>query len=708
MPLPRPLDSRSGPLPFRPLPRSRRGLALRLAVPLAGVAAAAGLAAGLTGPGAVAETAYLAFAAGLVLLAAGAVAERVAVPVLGTAAVVALTWLLPADPARGFLVEGAAALTLGLAVAGRLGRSVGSGRSGRSVRLASTDGLAALLRPVPALGLAFGLQALLRADELLAPPSAAWALVVYAALPAAAACAVLLLARLDGPVPAALAAATVLVLGPGFRPATVTALTALAAAAVLFGERGRLERQIPAGSSLLGLLGRFKLSKPEPPAQEAPPPDTPGRWPTALARVAAALVLAIPAAWSPSAAFVAAVAGGAFALRRHRWAAPVLCLVAAGGAWTATLAWGGRPLAEALPVALAIPLAVPVLIWPARNRIGMAVTAVVLAVVAAIMVSVDGALAAPGALAAASVALGTMEIEEEPRQGGAPRPAAAVQAAWSGILLTGAALVGAYPWLRQAPLDTILGSLGLGVDWRSAVLLPALVLIVIGAVLGAAAALAHVTADWWSPARQARRRAPALAAALTATLAALALLFQIPGTGLELIRGSSPVVLTGPDVTWTAQLPTSPGGPAGTPVGTIVLDSALGNAADLAPGTPVATLALRWVDRPERVWTLRAGTETGEWSTDRSRRLGEAVPVTPPPWRSWIPEEGTFFGHRYRTTLRVMETQSDEAEATAPTLETMTAGAADGAARADRIEIRLRPDLPGDVVLTIFRLELGS
>ena len=140
--------------------------------------------------------------------------------------------------------------------------------------------------------------------------------------------------------------------------------------------------------------------------------------------------------------------------------------------------------------------------------------------------------------------------------------------------------------------------------------------------------------------------------------------------------------------------------PAGTPVRTIVLDSALGNAADLPPGTPVATLALRWVDRPERIWTLRAGEETGEWAADRTRRQGEAEPVIPEPWRSWIPGEGPFFGHRYRAELRL----------TGPSFPLGPAAGGDRsrvAARADRIELRLRPDLPPGVVLTVFRLELS-
>ena len=610
-----------------------------MAAPLAGMVAMAALAAGLSDPTAAAETGFLAFATGIVLLASGAVAAGATVPLLGTAAVVALTWIVPAGPARGFLVEATAALALMLAA---LDRSAGQG------------GLAALLRPVPALGLAFGLQALLRADELLAPPSATWALVVYAALPTLGALAALALARLDGPAPAALAAAAVLVLGPGFRPATVTALVALAAATVLLGERGTLERL---------LSGAPTVSTPSPRWLDLSPAGPAGRWLRPLARLGAALLLVAPVSWSPSAAFVSILAGVAFALRRRLWAAPLCSGVAVAGAWAATLAWGGRPLAEAALLAAVVPLTVPALSWPGRGRserVGLSATALVLAVAAAIMVPVDGALAAPGALAAAAVAVEARDPES--RRQGAPRPATTLQGIWSTLLLTGAALAGAYPWLRPAPLATVLAVLGIPAGWVGASLVVALALVVIGAASGAAAL-------WPSS------RAPRWSAAAAGSLAALALLLQVPGTGVELVRDGAPVVLAGSERTWSASLdgggsaatglarslagPSSGSAgsiaPAGTPVRAIVLDSALGNAAELPPGTPVATLALRWVDRPERIWTLRAGEETGEWAADRTRRQGEAQPVIPAPWRSWIPGESPFFGHRYRTELRLTE-----------------------------------------------------
>jgi len=706
MPLDKSLDSRSGPLPPRTLPRSRTRsrarlrakISLLLAVPLAGVVAMSALAAGLSDPAAAAETSYLAFAAGLVLLATGAVAESVRVPVLGTTAVVALVWLVPAGPSRGFLVEAAAALALAFAALQRAGLTRSASPTGGARGRDGVTGTAALLCPVPALGLAFGLQALLRADELLAPRSIGWTLAVYAALPVLGALAALALARLDGPAPAALAAGTVLLLGPGFRPATVTALVALAAAAVLLADRGALDRFL----GQPGLFGRAGLAD--------RPDDSPAAALRRLApilrpltRVAAVGLLTAPAAWSPSTAFIAALAGMAFALRRRAWSAPLCCAVAAGGAWASILTWGGRGLPEAAALAAAVPLAVPALVrpvlaWRDRERIGLAVTSLVLAIAAAIMVPVDGALAAPGALAAAAAAAGATgpSVSIGSRGRHAPRAAIALQGTWSALLLTGAALAGAYPWLRPAPLATVLASLGLAADWTGAVVVLVLALAILGA--------APVAAALWHRLDRARAhrslvRTPSLTVAVVGALAALALLLHVPGTGLELIRASTPVVLSGGTDGWSATLDGATAGPssAGGRVRAIAVDSSLSNAADLPFGTPVATLALQRSDRPERIWILRAGEETGEWAADRSRRLGQAMPAAPAPWRSWIPDEGRFFGHRYRTELRVSEPLDAPGEN----------GDGFASGRIERVELRLRPDLPPDVALTVFRLELS-
>jgi hypothetical protein len=117
-------------------------------------------------------------------------------------------------------------------------------------------------------------------------------------------------------------------------------------------------------------------------------------------------------------------------------------------------------------------------------------------------------------------------------------------------------------------------------------------------------------------------------------------------------------------------------------VRTIVLDSALANAAAVPHGTPVATLRLRDPDRADRLWTLRMGEETGEWAADRPD-LRSQRPPAPEPWLSWVAEGGSFFGHRYRALRRLAEPVA-----------------------ARRVELSLRPDLPPGVELSVFHLEL--
>jgi len=56
---------------------------------------------------------------------------------------------------------------------------------------------------------------------------------------------------------------------------------------------------------------------------------------------------------------------------------------------------------------------------------------------------------------------------------------------------------------------------------------------------------------------------------------------------------------------------------------------------------------------------------------------------TADPWTSWVSETGGFFGRRYRSLHRLEE----------PTT-------------ADEVEIALRSDLPEEVELTVFHLEL--
>jgi len=626
---------------------------LRLIPPLVGVAAVLSLAAAQRSPEAAAETAYLAFAAGVPLLAAGAVALGVAVPVLGTGAAVALAWLVPTGPVRGALVGTVAAAVLALAALDRAGLL--RGMPDREGRRGGTP-LAALLRPVPALGLAFGLQALLRADELLAPPSAFFALVVYVALPAVGALAALALARLESPATAALATAAALVAGPGFRPASVVALVALAAAPVALG------RELPPGLERLG---------------RAP-------------RIAAALLLVAPAAWNVEAAVLAALAGCMLALRDRPSVVALGALGGLGGALALAAARSGgagtglgADLAAALATSALVAATAPAMLLVFRRRPLLVAAALLVAVAAALAVPVDGRLAAPIALAVAAVA--APPIGRGARRGRVMLPAPndprgiplAIQGVWTAALLGAAALAGSYPWLRGEPLVSVLDLLGLSAGWAGA--LP--ILAATAVLTGVAGIVAEVPAA--GPLGAKRVAASATGGAIVLLLAAGA---HQPGA--VLIGEATPLVLQAPRTAWSTAIESTTSGGA---VARIVLDSALGNAVGLAAGTPVATVTLIGAEGPERTWTLHVGEETGEWAAHRPDLAGPGMAPAPRPWISWVNAEPAFYGHRYRAVL-----PADGNEAPPGS----------GLPRPDHLEVRLRPDLPPEVVLTIFRLEL--
>lgn len=635
------------------LPRldtSTAALGACLAAPLAAILALASLARFQADPVAAAETGYLAVAAGVALLAAAAAAGRPAAEgVVAPLLVATAAWTLPEGPARGAVVMALAAGAL--AVAAWRWLPAGGGPRPAAIPAAgpgASAGGEAVLPALPVVALALGVQVLLRGGEL-AGGSTLGALVLFVGFPAAGAAAVLALGRLHGRRRALLAAAAVLAAGPGFRPATVAALLALAAVPLLLA-RDPLATLGPAGEPALRPLVR------------------------GLLRASALAALAAPFAWDPRAAAAGLVAGvaGALALAatppgtggphpdlsrlrpsaRSAWGGTLLAAAALGAA----LLLPGRSAGETVALAALVTLAVPALALPERDRVPAALAALLLAFAAARGVLVEGALAAPAGLAALAV----------PRRG----PVAAVQGAWSAALLAAASLAAAYPWLRPWPLPDALGLFGLAPGWPGALL----------AVAGLAAlALLARLADRIGPNGTAGGEA-AGAGLAAAALAALVLL-RLPATGAVPLR-AGPLILGADRPAWSATLPADR---RATPVRTIVVDSALANAADLPAGTPVATLRLRSSERPDRVWTLRAGSETGEWAADRPD-VEALRPPAPEPWASWVAEGGAFFGHRYRALRRLPE---DPARGPI-----------------DRVELALRPDLPPAVGLSVFHLEL--
>jgi len=118
-------------------------------------------------------------------------------------------------------------------------------------------------------------------------------------------------------------------------------------------------------------------------------------------------------------------------------------------------------------------------------------------------------------------------------------------------------------------------------------------------------------------------------------------------------------------------------------VHTLVLDSYLENSAALAVGTEVAEIVITNPEGQPQSWMLRAGLESGEWAARRPDVAGVPGFKAPDPWLSWVTPDGQLFAQRYRAHWQLTE----------PTKTT-------------RVEIRRNSDLPVEVSLALFHLEL--
>jgi len=115
-----------------------------------------------------------------------------------------------------------------------------------------------------------------------------------------------------------------------------------------------------------------------------------------------------------------------------------------------------------------------------------------------------------------------------------------------------------------------------------------------------------------------------------------------------------------------------------------VVDCNLIHGADLAVGTPVATLRLRDAEGALLgTWELLAGLDTAEWAAARADVAGRPGFRAPDPWLSQIAPGGTFFAQRFRARFHL-----GEPEAVA------------------QVVVRRDPELPADVELVIYRVEL--
>lgn len=634
------------------------------------------LATGLVRPAEALELGFLARLAAAVLTTAGLLAgsRRQLVGVsAGALAVVATAWLTPPGLPRGAAVVALlAAVLAGSAVVGLAEARERQRRHGDPV-----DGLPRLPRlPVAGtlIALAVGLQLLVRSPLLLTPglapsfdPDLAARLPLWLAvrlelfgLPILGALAVSALAARRGLAAALTAGAAAVLLGGGWTREGVVCLGVLS---VVPRPEERAQLVGPAGRRRLAVL--------------------------VLPALVAVAVVGLALVWTRLAAF-ALLAGLGLALAdRPRPGAKLggrlrlAGLVAVAGlALGAALVAGIAPWPDAVSRAALVPLAVPLLglglVDGDRRQAALGLAALALAVAGARTVPGTAALAAPAALAACAAFGRTSQAKAQTTPG---RPGTAFQAAWSELALVAVVVAAAYPWRRADPFGLLIPDAA-AVRWELAV-----------AVAALAGGVVVVL--------RSRPRSDALraAAAVALVAGALGLALRIPASGTVILGpgGAPALTATGADSSAAVTLVASRLDPPRS-VHEVVVDSFLANAADLSPGTPVATLHLTLAGAPDRTWTLRTGEDTGEWAASRGD-LAPAGLTTPAPWASWVAPDTSvvdgatgdpssprgFFGQLYRSRTRV--------------------DLGDGASVTE-VRLTRRPDLPADTAFAVRRLEL--
>ena len=547
------------------LPRLLDWLA-RLGLPAAVMLAMLAAAATRSSTAATAELGFLALLAGAVLTPIGfSLAQGFWLPSAAAAAVVTSAWILQ-DPS---LRAAAISLILVVTTAASIGRRL----SARSP-----------LEPGVAVAAALCIQILFRSELLVDVAGHQAVLLELVGLPLAAGLATTLLAAAFGPFLACTGAATVALLGGGWSWEGTLTLVAFAAA-----EHSRRADLRPLW-----------------------------RWtPLAIAFLIGFLMSTL---WG-------LVLG--LALFAYRSSEPRAAL---GLVVPSTLAFlivplPARPWAEVIPgialVALLLP-ALPLLVRPggkghATNTRHLALGTWQLVPIAGLLLVIS-LRTVPGIAAwMPPVLLLALHL----RRRGA---ASLLQGAWTGVLLTSALALAAYPWLRNEPALDSLALFGL-----TPTLLQAL-LVMTGFLATAAGAsllmLARPSIADGVP--LAVLGASALAAILTA---------PPPGTVVPLKSELTPAA---PLATVALEEPLE--------AHSITIDSNLSNGVGLMQGSAVATVRLRAADGSTLERVLRAGEDTAEWAARRPD-VGPSLQHEPPPaWTSFVTAQ-RFFGQRYRTTL---------------------------------------------------------
>lgn len=236
-----------------------------------------------------------------------------------------------------------------------------------------------------------------------------------------------------------------------------------------------------------------------------------------------------------------------------------------------------------------------------------------------------------------------------------------LQRAWTATVLLGTSIFAAYPWLRAEPRGALLRLVDIeprGTD----LLLPFVLVIGLGTVLQL---LRHLLGRWTPP-------------TTWCVVALLALVLLDAQQPVNLLRHSyDAVVLDDRRELLRQQFDEQP-------VRAVVVDSNMVHGLSLDAGTVVADVVLRDSNNQQVYsWPLKVGVHTAEWAVARPDIAGRPDLQVPPPWVSQIAADGTFFARRFRGRFQLAEPP-----------------------RAAHLHIRRRADLPTDVQLVIYRLEL--
>ncbi len=236
-----------------------------------------------------------------------------------------------------------------------------------------------------------------------------------------------------------------------------------------------------------------------------------------------------------------------------------------------------------------------------------------------------------------------------------------MQRAWTATVLLGTCLFAAYPWMWQEPRGALLRQLGI-VPRGSDLILPFLLVVGLGSLLQLLRQLLGRRSPrtlWW-------------------VLSLLGIALLSGQQGVTVLRNSYQAVVLDDAADLYRQSFEAPA------VRAVYLDSNMVHGLQLEPGTVVADVVLRDKNnRQLRSWPLRVGVHTAEWAVARPDIAARPGLQVPHHWVSQIAADGTFFSRRFRGRFEVAEPLS-----------------------AAHLHIRRRPELPAEVQLVIYRLEL--